>query len=188
MKIKQLGWMALAMSAVAMPASAHTGAASAGLLSGLAHPLAGWDHLLAMVAVGLWGARQQGAARWALPLTFVGVMLLGAVLGLGRLALPGVETGIAVSVAVLGMVLLAGRQFKLPAAVALTALFAVFHGHAHGAELPAAAGIGGYLAGMALTTALLHLAGIVAGERLRDGLALRLFGSALTVTGLAMAL
>jgi len=183
----QLGWTAIALSLLATPALAHTSHGTGGLMSGLEHPLAGWDHLLAMAAVGLWGARQQGAARWGLPLTFVGFMVAGSLLGFGQLALPKVEMGVALSVVFFGLVLLAGRNLMLPAALSLTALFALFHGHAHGAELPSAASAFSYLAGFVLTTALLHLAGIVAGDRIRHSLVFRLIGTALATTGLVMA-
>lgn len=149
-------------------ALAHTGAGqSAGFSAGFIHPAGGTDHLLAMLAVGLWAAQMGGRAAWAVPGAFVGMMLAGGVLGMSGVHVPYLEAGIMVSVLVLG-VLIAGA-FKLPLAISgmLAGIFAVFHGHAHGAEMPIAVGAVAYGAGFALTTALLHAAGILAGTGLR---------------------
>ncbi len=134
-----------------------------GFLSGLKHPVLGPDHVVAMVAVGLWGAQLGRPANWTLPVAFPLVMALGGALGARGLPLPGVEIGIAVSAMVLGaMVGLAVRPPLVVAAVTV-ALFAVFHGHAHGTELPGAASPLAYGAGFVTSTGLLHLSGIALG-------------------------
>lgn len=145
---------------LATPVLAHPGHEVATLISGLAHPVMGLDHLLAMVAVGLLAARQHGRMRWMLPTSFVAAMLAGAGLSALGFGLPAVETGIAVSVLILG--LLIASLARLPAAMSLlmVATFALFHGHAHHAEM----GDGSMLAfttGFASATALLHLTGFL---------------------------
>ncbi|MDR6181143.1 hydrogenase/urease accessory protein HupE [Pseudomonas sp. SORGH_AS 211] len=117
-------------------AFAHPGHAENGLAAGVLHPLTGLDHLLAMLAVGLWAAQQQGKARLALPCTFVGTMLIGGLLGFTGLELPLLETGIAASVLALGLLVALAARPPVAAAVSLTAAFALFHGVAHGLELP----------------------------------------------------
>ena len=121
---------------------------------GFAHPLSGWDHLLAMIAVGLWAAQLGGRARWLVPSAFVGVMALGAALGHAGLMFPGVEQGIAASVLVLGLLIATAVRLPVAAGMALVGLFAGFHGIAHGAEMPATAGGLSYGAGFILATAL----------------------------------
>ena len=117
-------------------ALAHPGHDHAGVLSGIAHPIFGLDHLLAMVAVGLWAAQQTGKARWALPLIFVATMLLGGLAGFAGIEMPLMETGIAGSVLALGLLVALAIRPPLVVAAALTALFAASHGVAHGLELP----------------------------------------------------
>ena len=153
--------------AAATAASAHTGHGTHSLAEGLAHPF-GIDHLLAMLAVGVWSAiALTGAKRWAGPATFLAAMTAGAAAGALGLALPFTEVAIAASVAVLGVMLLAGRQMPAPAGLVLVALAASLHGLAHGAEMPVGASFGGsfaaYAAGFGLTTAALHLAGLGLG-------------------------
>jgi urease accessory protein len=153
--------------AAATPALAHTGAAAHGLAgaahglaAGFAHPFSGADHVLAMAAVGLWAGLVGGRALWAWPLAFLSVMTLGAVFGLQGYGLPGVEAAIALSVLALGLAV--GLRLPLPmtAGAAICGAFALFHGSAHGAELPAGAGITGYMLGFGAATALLHAIGI----------------------------
>lgn len=142
-------------------AFAHTGVGeTSGFIHGLSHPIGGADHFLAMLAVGLWAAQIGGRALWAVPSTFVVVMILGGMLGFSAVTVPFIEGGILVSVLILG-VLIAGA-FKLPLAysVLMVGIFAIFHGHAHGAEMPAAALAVSYIAGFVVATAALHLAGI----------------------------
>lgn len=173
---------------------AHTGVGSTqGFGYGFAHPLLGWDHLLAMVAVGLWAAQTGGRALWALPAGFVATMIVGGVLGALGTGLPGVEAGILASVLVLGGLIAAAARFPVGVGVVVVALFALFHGHAHGAEMPAAVTGLAYGAGFALATALLHAVGIaftlsvqrVAKEG-RTAAWVRLAGAAIGVAGLAL--
>ena len=155
---------ALAVALAPAIASAHTGiGATTGFLHGFWHPIGGIDHVLAMVAVGLFAAQLGGRALWAVPATFVAIMAAGGTLGMAGVALPAVEVGIALSVLVLGLVVLAGRRWPLGLAMALVAVFAVFHGHAHGSEMPVDASGLSYGLGFMLATALLHLAGIGLG-------------------------
>ena len=155
---------ALAVALAPAIASAHTGiGATTGFLHGFWHPIGGIDHVLAMVAVGLFAAQLGGRALWAVPATFVAVMAAGGTLGMAGVALPAVEVGIALSVLVLGLVVLAGRRWPLGLAMALVAVFAVFHGHAHGSEMPVDASGLSYGLGIMHATALLHLAGIGLG-------------------------
>jgi urease accessory protein len=145
-------------------ALAHAqGGEAAGLLSGLRHPVSGLDHILAMVAVGLWGAQLGKPAIWLLPVTFPMVMAFGGMLGLMGLALPGIEIGIAVSAIILGA--LVGWEARPPLWVAavVVGFFAVFHGHAHGTELPAGADALLYSIGFVVATGCLHAAGIGLG-------------------------
>jgi urease accessory protein len=191
MKATRLG-LALGIALLAAPALAHTGAGPAhGLAAGLVHPLLGLDHLLAMVAVGLWAGLAGGRAIWAWPAAFVTVMLLGATLGLRGIGLPGAEAGIALSVLLLG-VAVAGK-LRAPAAFGaiLCGTFAVFHGHAHGAELPADTAAASYIIGFSAATAFLHAVGIamaVALARTSVAWLPRLAGGAVAATGLVLLL
>ncbi|MEW6449847.1 MAG: HupE/UreJ family protein [Pseudomonadota bacterium] len=149
--------------ACAHPAFAHTGSAAGGFVGGLAHPVFGPDHVVAMIAVGLWGAFLGPPAIVVLPIVFPLVMAFGGVLGILGVPLPGVEIGIAVSAIVLGlMVVFAARPPHWIAAV-LVGAFAIFHGHAHGTELPPGADALAYSAGFVIATGLLHLTGIAIG-------------------------
>lgn len=158
-----------ALSALAMaPAAAfaHPGTTPhdhAGFLAGVLHPLTGADHLAAMVAVGLWAAALGGRAIWAVPASFVGLLAIGAVLGVIGVTLPAVEPMIAVSVIALGLAVAFRLRVAAPAAAALVGVFAVFHGHAHGAEMPELASPLLYGLGFVLATAALHGAGIALG-------------------------
>jgi urease accessory protein len=145
-------------------AFAHTGTgAAAGLAHGFAHPFSGMDHILAMVAVGVLAANLGGRALWAVPLTFMALMAIGAGLGLAGVALPYVETVITLSVLVLGLVVAAPRQWPVAAAMVLVGFFAVFHGHAHGTEMSETISAAAYGLGFICATAILHLTGIVMG-------------------------
>ncbi len=155
-----LGLCALSLLA-AMPAAAHTGIGGlAGFHGGFLHPVSGLDHVLAMVAVGLWAGGVGGRAAWAWPLAFVSFMLVGGGLGFSRVSLPAVEAGIALSVVVLGGAIAFGLRAPVALGATLCAVFAVFHGHAHGTEMAPDAGATGYGAGFVLATALLHGLGI----------------------------
>ena len=166
-------------------AFAHAGHAHTGLLAGIAHPSQGLDHLLAMLAVGLWAAQQQGAARWALPLAFIASMLLGGLAGFAGVEPPLMETGIAGSVLALGLLVALAVRPPLPVAVALTALFAAVHGVAHGLELPVPGSPWGYAAGFLAATAALHAAGYALVRRLPQAAAplVRIAGAASALTG-----
>jgi urease accessory protein len=152
-------FMTLAASA-AMAHAGHDHVHGSGLGSGLLHPVTGLDHLLAMLAVGLWAGRLGGRMRWGLPLAFVGAMLAGCGLAMAGLGLPLVEPGIAASVLVLGLALAAAVKVPAGAGLAAVAVFAVFHGHAHGAEIAEGASTLAYMAGFSFTTAALHAAGL----------------------------
>lgn len=155
----------LAAFALATPlAQAHEGAGLAGgFMSGFAHPLLGWDHVVAMLAVGLWGAFLGAPALWLLPVVFPLVMAAGGALGVLGVPLPAVEVGIAVSAIALGGVVAGALRPPLWVAALLVALFAIFHGHAHGTELPQAASPLAYSLGFVVATGLLHLTGIALG-------------------------
>lgn len=145
-------------------AFAHIQAGEAGgFLSGLSHPVSGLDHVLAMIAVGLWGAQLGMPAIWVLPVAFPMMMAFGGMLGLMGTPLPGVEIGIAVSAMVLGALVLGGVRLSLGAAVLVVAFFAVFHGHAHGTELQAGQNAVLYSLGFVIATGLLHAVGIAIG-------------------------
>lgn len=177
----------LAAALMTGPALAHESAGMAGgFASGFAHPLAGPDHVAAMVAVGLLGAFLGAPALYLLPLVFPLVMAAGGALGFAGIPLPGVELAIAASALVLGLMVAAGRSMPLWAAGAACAFFAIFHGHAHGTELPATAGAIAYSAGFVIGTSLLHLAGISIGlaARWQTGrLAVRALGAVIAVLG-----
>lgn len=160
--------LALLLAAAASPALAHTGAgATHGFASGLAHPFLGVDHLGAMVAVGLWAGLVGGRAVWAWPLAFVATMIAGALLGLHDVRLPGVEAGIAASLLLLGLAVAFKAPLPVLAGVSLCGVFALFHGHAHGLEMPTIVGPVPYVAGFALATAALHGAGLALGLGLK---------------------
>jgi len=185
------GWtLAVLILAVLLPgsASAHAGgeAAGAGFLTGFLHPLGGLDHLLAMLAVGMWGAQLGNPAIWVLPVAFPMVMAFGGVAAIIGVPLPAVELGIALSVIALGSMIGLDQRPPLWAASILVAFFAVFHGHAHGAELPGQTSAVAYSAGFVIATGLIHLSGIGIGfvSRLPRGMGLlRAGGAAIAVVG-----
>lgn len=145
-------------------ALAHVGPGRAeGFLAGLAHPVSGLDHVLAMISVGLWGAQLGSPAIWLLPVTFPVVMAFGGMLGLMGVPLPGVEVAIALSGLLLGLAILFELRPPLAAAAIVVGFFAVFHGHAHGAELPPGASGLTYSIGFVVATGTLHALGIGIG-------------------------
>jgi urease accessory protein len=155
---------AAAAALASPPAVAHTGTGLAGgFVSGFAHPLTGFDHLLAMVSVGLWGAFLGRPLIYALPVVFPVVMVFGAALGMFGVRLPMVEIGVALSVLVLGACIAMSLRAPVWVASAIVAAFAIFHGYAHGKELPSAADPVGYSAGFVLATGMLHVVGIGIG-------------------------
>ena len=176
----------LAIAPALALAHEETGQA-AGFLSGLAHPVSGLDHVLAMIAVGLWGAVLGPPAIWVLPVAFPLVMALGGLMGLLGIPLPGVEIGIAVSAIVLGAMVLAELRPPLWLAAAIVAFFAVFHGHAHGRELPAGTSALLYSLGFVVATGLLHAVGILLGLAHRSAAgrrAVRVAGGGVALAGL----
>lgn len=174
---------------LASPALAHTGTGIAGgFSSGFAHPVLGWDHLVAMVAVGLWGASLGTRGIWLLPIVFPVVMAIGAGLGIAGMPVPAVEAGIAASAVVLGLLIVFMVRPPMWVAGVIVGFFALFHGHAHGTELPAAASALAYGAGFVLATGLLHLCGIGIGSlgNSRIGnIAIRAGGGAISLVGAA---
>lgn len=177
------------LTVAASPAFAHTGVASfggSGFAAGFFHPLFGLDHLLAMLGVGIWGAQLGGRAVWAVPVAFVAVMIGGAALPLTGASLPMVEVGIGGSVLIVGGLIALGARMPLPAAMGLAGLVALFHGHAHGTELPGFAHPAAYGAGFVLATTLLHAAGIGIAWLLRaqaGRLPFRVGGAAMAAIG-----
>lgn len=181
--------LACAMALTLWPAAAwaHVGQGGAeGFLAGVGHPVSGLDHVLAMISVGLWGAQLGAPAIWLLPVTFPVVMALGGMLGLLGVPLTGVEIGIALSGVLLGLAVLAECRPPLWAAAAVVGGFAVFHGHAHGTELPAGASGLAYSIGFVMMTGTLHAVGIGIGviHRWRWGrFALRAAGACVALAG-----
>jgi urease accessory protein len=169
-------------------AQAHIGVGDAtGFIHGFGHPLSGIDHILAMAAVGLFAAHLGGRALWLVPLSFVSMMIAGGAFGLADVHLPFVEVGIGLSVVVLGVAVATGFHTPTAAAMALVGFFAIFHGHAHGAEMPESASGFEYGGGFVLATAILHACGI--GIGLLVGRLPGAYGTrVLQVTGSAMAL
>ena len=182
---------AVALSALgATAAYAHVpSAAGAGWAEGLAHPFSGLDHVLAMVAVGLWAAQMERRLAWLLPLAFPAVMAGGAVLAALGFAVPGVEAGIAGSVMVLGLLVALAARPSVAVAATVVGFFALFHGHAHGTELPMTADPWLYGAGFVLATALLHGIGLVFGSAARRPVGrplVRLAGAAVSAAGVVL--
>jgi len=173
---------------LASPAWAHVQQGqAAGLVTGLRHPVSGLDHVLAMVAVGLWGAQLGAPAIWLLPVTFPMVMAFGGFLGLLGVPLPGVEIGIAASAILLGSMVAREARPPLWLAAVLVGFFAVFHGYAHGTELPAGQSGLMYSVGFVIATGCLHATGIGIGLIHRWGwgrIALRVAGSAVAAAGI----
>jgi urease accessory protein len=141
-------------------ASAHPGHGLGSAYAGFIHPLTGWDHLLVMLAIGFWAAKLGGKARWQLPLTFVAIMAMGAVLGLSDLSFAYVETAIAASVMAMGVLLMMSLPMNKVMQLSITAIFALFHGMAHGVELQSKSSLAA-LGGMLIATAILHSLGLL---------------------------
>jgi urease accessory protein len=160
--------------------------ASASFSTGFAHPFSGIDHLLAMLAVGLWAAQNKRSAMWVLPLAFPLMMVIGALLAFAGLEIPAAETGIAASVAVLGLLIAFAVKMPLRASTAIVSLFALFHGYAHGSELPHGSSAVMYGLGFVLATALLHAMGLgiglFAGKQMA-GKVVRIGGIGIAVVG-----
>jgi urease accessory protein len=188
----QLAVVAALLLTFPAAAMAHPGGSHApGFATGLAHPLSGLDHLLAIVAVGLWAGQRGGKAVWLVPLTFLAAMTLGGVLGAVAVPLPFVEQGILVSVLLLGAFVAAAAQLPLAASAGIAAVFALFHGHAHGSEMPAAAASAAYSLGFLAATAALVAVGVAVGAALQRAGAprfVRFAGSAVAAGGVYLML
>lgn len=192
---RNLLYVPLLLILVGMPdiAAAHVDdpGFAGGFVTGFTHPLFGWDHVLAMVAVGLWGAFLGAPAIWLLPVVFPLIMALGGVLGILGVSVPVVETGIALSSVVLGSLIAAALRTPLWIAIIVVGSFAVFHGHAHGTELPNATSPISYSTGFVVATGLLHLFGISFGFLAgwpTGVFAVRTAGAAIAVAGVAFLL
>jgi urease accessory protein len=186
---RRLGTAALAATLAfsASPSFAHTGAAlQGGFASGFMHPLTGPDHLLAMVSVGIWGAFLGRPLIVALPVIFPTVMAVGGVMGMLGVPMPPIEIGVGLSVLILGLAIAAAFRAPVWAASILVAVFAIFHGYAHGQELPVAADPVGYSMGFVLATGLLHVVGIGIGmikDLPRGAVATRSLGGLIALAG-----
>lgn len=182
------------ISCVLAPVSAwaHTGAHDMmGFVSGFSHPMDGADHVLAMVAVGLWAAQQGGRSLWAVPGAFAAMMMAGGMLGLAGAALPYVEQGILMSVLVLGALVAGAFEMPLAFSASMVGVFALCHGYMHGVEMPSAANAAPYGLGFVLATILLHAAGMAMGvilRKLSTEKALRLAGGAITLGGIYLSI
>jgi urease accessory protein len=186
---RQRWWIAsFSAVAVALPVLAHDEQGQAiGFIAGLEHPISGLDHVLAMIAVGVWGAQLGPPALWMLPVIFPMVMAFGGMLGLMGVAIPGVEIGIAASALLLGAMVLLEERPPMGVAAAMVGVFAIFHGHAHGTELPEGASGLLYSIGFVVATGCLHGAGIAIGSLhrfARGRVALRAAGALVAIGGL----
>lgn len=189
--IRILALAALAFAATTAPAFAHLNPAEHGsFMAGFSHPLFGLDHILVMVAVGLWAAQIGGKALWGVPAAFVTTMAVGFGLALSDVDLPFVEPAILASVVALGLLVAMAVKLDMVASAAIVAVFALFHGHAHGGELGSAGALQ-FGIGFVAATALLHIAGIGLGlgiARLSGGaIAARIIGAVTALAGLVLA-
>ena len=186
---KCLPWLPVLAVLLLSTQSAHAHAdshQSAGFITGFGHPWSGWDHIIAMIAVGLWGAQLGAPAVWLLPVTFPMVMAMGGFLGLIGVPLPGIEIGIGLSALLLGTMVAFEAKPRLWIAAIMVGVFGLFHGHAHGTELPDGQNGMLYSMGFVIATGCLHGVGIALGlvHRWSAGkAALRLAGAAIAVTG-----
>jgi len=185
-------WMLAATALLPSVAYAHGVAGSAGgFMHGLTHPFSGLDHICAMLAVGLWAAQMGGRSLWAVPLSFVSVMAIGGTLAMYGVSLPFVEQGIVLSVLLLGVLIAAAIRLPLWLGAGLVGLFALWHGQAHGAEMPGMASGMAYGAGFMLATLSLHIAGVWFGITLQTTLrdrVVRLAGAGIALCGLYLAI
>ena len=185
--------LTLAIPAVSLSAHAHEeGEGGVGFITGLLHPALGIDHFLAMLSVGILSAQIGGRALWGVPSTFVLVMIVGGVIGINGISLPLVESGIALSVIALGVALAADKHMATIWAMLFVGFFAIFHGHAHGTEMPLIADPVFYAMGFVLGTAIIHLSGVFVGlgsKSLKSGnMSLRFLGAGIAGIGVCMLL
>lgn len=171
-------------------AYAHDEVVAGGFISGLSHPILGLDHLLAMLSVGILSAQMGGRAIWRVPVTFVAIMCVGGLLGIMGINIISVELGIAFSVLALGVAIAAAKAFPAFLAMAFVGFFAIFHGHAHGTEMPHLANPALYACGFMLGTAGIHIVGVAIGmvtEELKHGKQLlRYLGASISGIGFHM--
>jgi urease accessory protein len=190
--IRRITLALAALSATAAPAFAHLDPAEHGsFMAGLSHPVFGLDHILVMLAVGLWAAQMGGKALWRVPAAFVATMAVGFGLAVSGFALPFVEPAILASVVALGLLVAMAVRLDTTVSMAVVAVFALFHGHAHGGELGAAGALT-FGAGFVAATAALHVAGIALGlgiaRRSGGAVAARILGGLTAFAGLVLAL
>lgn len=189
-KLGTVRWMvAMILVAVSSAAFAHTGHSVSGGSAGWMHPFSGLDHMLAMLAVGLWAAQSAGRSVWLLPAAFMSALTAGAVVSMNwHYPVPALETGIALSVLAIGLLIALSVRLTVAISVGITALFGMFHGYAHGLELPESATPLTYAIGFLSATALLHFSGILAGTLMREKYALlaKISGGAIAVVGIEL--
>ena len=184
-----VAWVAAIMALLPAAAMAHSGDSGGDLLAGLLHPVLGMDHLLAMVSVGILSAQIGGRAIWTVPATFVGLMAFGGFLGYEGINLIRVELGIGISVLVLGIAIAADKRLPVVVAMIFVGFFGIFHGHAHGAEIPTMSDPMYYGLGFLTGTAGIHILGVVVGyfsnSTKRGAIALRTSGLAVAAAGVS---
>ncbi|MDD3883358.1 MAG: HupE/UreJ family protein [Gallionella sp.] len=181
--------VAMLLVAVSGTAFAHTGHSVSGWSAGWIHPFSGLDHMLAMLAVGLWAVQSKGRRVWLLPAAFMSALAAGAVVSMNwQHPVPALETGIALSVLAIGLLITLSVRLTVGISVGIAALFGVFHGYAHGLELPESANSFTYAIGFLSATALLHFSGILAGRLMREKYALlaKISGGAIAVVGIEL--
>jgi urease accessory protein len=175
--------LALAVMAFSGMAQAHPGHGG-GYLAGLMHPFTGLDHLLAMLAVGVWAAQLGGRAKWLVPASFIACMAVAASVGMSGIAFPLVESGIATSMLLLGLLIAFSIKLPIALSASIVGLFAVFHGYVHGAEMPLLSTPWLYGIGFVLSTAALHGTGLLLGQRLhKQAAGLRAVGILIIASG-----
>jgi urease accessory protein len=176
---------AIALTLLPIAAQAHPGhsAGTTGFLDGFGHPLGGLDHVLAMVAVGLWAVQLGGKAVWAVPLAFIGVMAGSAAIGTIGLQIPGIEQGIALSDSILGLLILAAIKLPTGLGMLIVAILASFHGYAHGVEMPQSASGLAYGCGFIIATTLLHSTGLGFAMLVKNQKVIQWIGGAIAMTG-----
>lgn len=178
----------LCATAFGHPGHSHAEPTGGGLIAGLLHPLLGMDHLLAMVTVGLLSAQIGSRAMWLVPGSFLACMIIGGLVGVSGRELPAVEYGIAASIILLGTAVALNQPFHLALPIVLAGIFGVFHGHAHGTEMPHIASPALYATGFVASTLALHILGVIVGSfavhSVRGATALRLAGAAIAIAGI----
>jgi len=185
---KSMRWVAMLAAAMPPAVWAHAGTGYvSGLWTGVSHPFSGLDHLLAMVAVGLWAALTGGRSVWLMPMAFVTLMLGGGAAALAGWPLPCVEQGISASLLVLGLLIASACRLQVWASMVIVGFFAIFHGHAHSAEMPLSSDTLIYSAGFALASVLLHGLGIGMACLIKQQL-VRFAGMAITLSGIYYAM